>query len=155
MFSAHTFNVFAVDPPPAAATAAKTVTELWKLKKFDKIESCVTQLSKRYPKRCCSVVASAFIDLIFRGATDSAEQKLKLLRAGIVTRNISTLDKFDEILHRELLGLKITATMLEGSGVTKADLKRSVNVSETREDYGLKIPELLDLMALSPDADLP
>lgn len=57
-FSILTFNVLALDPAPAAATAAKTVTELWKSKKFDKIESYVSQLSKRYPNRCCSVVAS-------------------------------------------------------------------------------------------------
>ena len=141
--------------PPTSATAAKTVLEMWKLKKFDKIESFIAVLSKKYPKRICTIVGSAFVDQIFHADVDKAQQKLELVRSVIDTAHITVSEKFDGILDQRILRLSMFDTMMEGTGMTKADLKRSANVAKTRETYGSKIPELLELMALAPNADLP
>lgn len=141
--------------PPTSATVAKTVVEAWKLKKFDEIERYVAALSKRYPKRICSVLSGVFVDLTLHGDVDKARQKLELVGTGILGTNIAVSDEFRRVFTKQSMMLSLYDAVLAEQGATKEDLKRNPEVAKVREFYGNKVPELLELVGLAPDADLP
>ena len=149
------FTSNAVAPPPSSATVAKTILELWKLRKFSEIERFVNALSTKNPKRISTNMALVFVEFMIRGDLEKAQTRLSAVNTGIKSANINTSERFAESLQLEIHGFEMIAGFMQSEGKTNADVKREHSVAETRQEYGSKIPELLELLSVAPDADLP
>lgn len=145
----------APEPPPDAQVVAKTAVELWQAKRLTELERYLTDLAHKHPKRLSAVVGTAFLDLIYRVDYDAAIAKLMRIIATVNAEQVSGSPEFRLQLVTQAESLRLISKEMDRVGISKEQKKREANPAQMRDFFGSELPDLLILLQLTPDADLP
>lgn len=145
----------AAEPPPDAQVIAQAATELWKTKKITELERYLTGLSQKFPNRLSAVVGGAFLDQVYRSDYDQAAAKLDRIVDVVNANQIAVSDDFRLQLAAQSQAMKATSKKMTEVGISKEQKKREANATQMREYFGSRLPDLLILLQLASNADLP
>jgi len=141
--------------PPDADVVAKTAIELWKAKKIPELGRYLTSLEHAFPNRLSSVIGSAFMDDVYRSDYDATRAKFNRIIVAVNSKQIAVPDGFRLILGTNAYALGEIDKAMANVGISKEQKKLEANPSQIREFYGSRLPDLLILLQLAPNADLP
>jgi hypothetical protein len=143
------------DTAPTPADFGKTALELWQTKKYGELERVLTAASRQFPKRCVSIIGAAFVDRVYRGEYEESGTKLASIQVAIKNNKIVSTKEFDGLLAWNIWMASTIDEARTKLNRTKEDVKRDATPENFRALYGSKVPDLLQMIAVAPDADIP